>query len=91
MGAPYDQPYAISAAQTTCVGRRTSGATAAGVDPPPIPPSLVPTLVVREVSLASAASTWCSALAPAATEVSTSATRTGKGNLFFYPVLSPGK
>jgi len=66
MGAPYKHTYAFSVAQTTFVGRRTSGATAAGVDSPPIPSSLVPTHVVREVSLSSPALTWRPAPAPAA-------------------------
>jgi len=66
MGAPYNHPDAFSAAVTTFVGRRTSGATAAGVDSPPNPSSLVPTHVARAVSLAFPASTWRSAPAPAA-------------------------
>ena len=66
MGAPNDHPYAICAARTTFVGRRTSGPTTAGVDSPRHPSSLVFTHVVREVSLASPASSWSSAPAPAA-------------------------
>jgi len=66
MEAPYNHPDTISAAVTTFVGLRTSGATAAGVDSPPIPSSLFPTHVVQAVSLASPAATCRSAPTPAA-------------------------